>query len=103
MNVYLHSKHSNSVISSRISDGIEEGDLAADSKIKSKNSQEQQRHVGNTQFGLQFLEIPKGDDMRIHDLRLEDEYLLFEAFTDLMGYLQPSGSLPGNKRFLKAV
>lgn len=40
---------------------------------------------------LQFLDVPKGDDMRIHDLKLNEEYLLFEAFSQLMGYLQPTG------------
>ncbi|XP_074027716.1 prominin isoform X2 [Leptinotarsa decemlineata] len=40
---------------------------------------------------LQFLEIPKGDDMRIHDVRLDEEHLLFEVFSELMVYLQPSG------------
>ncbi|XP_049820384.1 prominin-1 isoform X2 [Aethina tumida] len=41
--------------------------------------------------GLQFLDVPKGDDMRIHDLRHNEEHLLFEAFSYLMGYLQPAG------------
>ncbi|XP_015840878.1 prominin-1 isoform X2 [Tribolium castaneum] len=40
--------------------------------------------------GLQFLDVPKGDEMRIHNLRLEEEYLLFEVFSSLMGYLQLS-------------
>ncbi|XP_018569724.1 prominin-2, partial [Anoplophora glabripennis] len=40
---------------------------------------------------LQFLDIPPGDDFRIHDLSLNEEYLLFEAFSQLMGYLQPTG------------
>lgn len=38
--------------------------------------------------GLQFLDVPKGDEMRIYNLRLEEEYLLFEAFSSLMEYLQ---------------
>ncbi|XP_066156277.1 uncharacterized protein prom isoform X2 [Euwallacea fornicatus] len=40
--------------------------------------------------GLQFLDTPKGDDLKIHELQLEDQPLLFEPFSSLMGYLLPS-------------
>lgn len=99
---YLHIKNPNAVIFFRISDTLEKSGSASDKEMESKNGKEQQRQVGQTtQSDLLFLDLPKGDDMRIHDLRLQDEYLLFEAFSDLMGYLQPSGSLSGNKRFIK--
>ncbi|CAH0552998.1 unnamed protein product [Brassicogethes aeneus] len=41
--------------------------------------------------GLQFLDVPRGDDMRIPGLRILNEYLLFGPFSTLMGYLQPAG------------
>lgn len=48
--------------------------------------------------GLQFLDIPKGDDLKIIELQLENGFLLFEAFSSLMGYLLPRefpiGKLP---------
>ncbi|XP_066248554.1 uncharacterized protein prom [Euwallacea similis] len=40
--------------------------------------------------GLQFLDTPKGDDLKIHELQLKDQLLLFEPFSSLMGYLLPS-------------
>ncbi|XP_060535585.1 prominin-1 [Cylas formicarius] len=43
-----------------------------------------------TSSGLEFLDVPEGDDMRIQELKLEEKYPLFELFSTLVSYLQPS-------------
>jgi hypothetical protein len=67
--------------------------LARDEKIRFENITKISTRISD----LQFLDVPKGDGMRLHNLRLEEEYLLFEVFTGLMGYLQvndfPAGKL----------
>ncbi|XP_076275431.1 prominin isoform X3 [Rhynchophorus ferrugineus] len=40
-------------------------------------------------FGLRFLDIPMGDELKIRDLHFQDEHLLFQTFSSLMGYLFP--------------
>lgn len=66
------------------------------SESHARESQELESE-GEKTMGVQFLEIPKGDDMHIKDLGFDQEYLLFEAFSKLMAYLQPSGFPSGNK------
>ncbi|VEN63167.1 unnamed protein product [Callosobruchus maculatus] len=39
---------------------------------------------------LQFLDIPKGDDMRISELHLDEEQLPLETVSNLMSFLEPS-------------
>ncbi|RZB40692.1 Prominin domain containing protein, partial [Asbolus verrucosus] len=56
----------------------------ADKKIRFENITKISARIS----GLEFLDVPKGDEMRIHNLRLEEQYLLFEVFSSLMGYLQ---------------
>ncbi|CAG9864095.1 unnamed protein product [Phyllotreta striolata] len=41
--------------------------------------------------GLSFIDVPKGDDPRLQELRLDEEYSIFGAFSTLMGFLQPTG------------
>ncbi|XP_050514518.1 prominin-1 isoform X4 [Diabrotica virgifera virgifera] len=60
---------------------------ADDGKIKHKNI----TTSSTRNSGMPFLEIPKGDDMRIQELKLDEEYLIFGAFSTLMGFLQPTG------------
>ncbi|XP_050296756.1 prominin-2 isoform X2 [Anthonomus grandis grandis] len=44
------------------------------------------------QAKLKFLEVPKGDELRIHDmLQEQDKYLLFEPFSSFVALLFPSG------------
>ncbi|XP_057652213.1 prominin-1 isoform X2 [Diorhabda carinulata] len=62
-------------------------DTVRNGKITNKNITKY--FTGNSE--LPFLEIPKGDDMRIQELRLDEEYLIFGAFSILMGFLQPPG------------
>ncbi|CAG9823840.1 unnamed protein product, partial [Phaedon cochleariae] len=60
-----------------------------DNKIRFRNNTKSPSDVRDSR--LPFLDVPKGDDLRFHELRLDEEYLLFEAFSKLMAYLQPSG------------
>lgn len=77
--------------------------LEEDKKIRFENISEETNKTtttssSTTAFGLQFLDVPKGDDMRIYDLRIDKEfYLLFGAFSTLMAYLLPS-QFPTGKR-----
>ncbi|KAJ8922086.1 hypothetical protein NQ315_008727 [Exocentrus adspersus] len=43
---------------------------------------------------LHFLDVPKGDDMRVSDLKLNEEFLVFEVFSHLTAFLQPAGFPP---------
>ncbi|CAH1126017.1 unnamed protein product [Ceutorhynchus assimilis] len=61
-------------------------------KVKELRNDNLTRHTIQN-FRLQFLDIPTGDDLKIHELQLENELLLFEAFSGLMGYLLP-GEFP---------
>ncbi|CAH1989978.1 unnamed protein product [Acanthoscelides obtectus] len=39
---------------------------------------------------LQFLDIPRGDDMKIDELHLDEEQLSFETVSNLVSFLEPS-------------
>ncbi|XP_044259309.1 prominin-1 isoform X2 [Tribolium madens] len=64
---------------------------AANSRIRDKKIRfENITKISARISGLQFLDVPKGEEMRIRNLRLEGEHLLFEVFSNLMEYLQLS-------------
>ncbi|KAG5884954.1 hypothetical protein JTB14_026552 [Gonioctena quinquepunctata] len=89
------------VLFSRLSNSktFQTGNKPEPTNIETSTSQLKHNRIGhrnNTKSveesgGLQFLDIPKGDDTRIQNARLDEEYLLFEVFSKLMAYLQPSG------------
>ncbi|KAK9685771.1 Prominin [Popillia japonica] len=54
---------------------------------RDRNGDKDERHSASR--GLQFLDVPEGDGMRIHDLKLDDENAIFSIFSMLVGYLQP--------------
>uniref|UniRef100_A0AAR5PY24 Prominin n=1 Tax=Dendroctonus ponderosae TaxID=77166 RepID=A0AAR5PY24_DENPD len=58
-------------------------------KLKEPTKDNLTRH-NTANSGLQFLDIPLGDDLKIRDLQLENQFVLFEAFSKLTGYLLPS-------------
>ncbi|XP_030751717.1 prominin-2 [Sitophilus oryzae] len=58
-------------------------------KSKSQYNASMTSSKSTADSGLKFLDIPTGDELKIKDLHLEEEYFIFQAFSGLMGYLFP--------------